>query len=45
MERLSVVAHAQQSSDDEKTMRVTCYVLCTLSIAIWVGLLLYTMLQ
>jgi hypothetical protein len=39
------MAHAQQYSDDEdKTMQILCYVLCGLSVAISLGLWLYTML-
>jgi hypothetical protein len=29
--------------DEDKAMRITCYLICALSIAILVGLLLYTM--
>jgi hypothetical protein len=43
MERFSVMAHAQQYSDEDKTMRLVCYVLCGLSVAILLGLLLYTL--
>jgi hypothetical protein len=35
--------HAQQPLDDDNVMRVACYLICALSIAIGVGLLLYTM--
>jgi hypothetical protein len=37
------VAHAQQSSGEDKSVRVTCYLLCALPFAILMGLLLYTM--
>jgi hypothetical protein len=37
------MAHAQQYSDEDKTMRIVCYVLCGLSVAILLGLLLYTL--
>jgi hypothetical protein len=38
------VANARHSSDEDEIMRVTCYLLGVLSLAIWVGLLLYTIL-
>jgi|HubBroStandDraft_3_1064219.scaffolds.fasta_scaffold1805639_1 high-affinity Fe2+/Pb2+ permease len=44
MEGVSIMAHAQQYSDEDKTMQIICYVLCGLSVAILLGLLLYTML-
>jgi hypothetical protein len=43
MEGFSVMAHAQQYSDEDKTMQIVCYVLCGLSVAILLGLLLYTL--
>jgi hypothetical protein len=43
MEGFSVMAHAQQYSDEDKTMRIACYVLCGLSVAILLGLLLCTL--
>ena len=33
-----------QQSDEDKAMRIMCYSLCAVSVAILVGLLLYTML-
>ena len=38
------MAHAQQYSDEDKTMRIICYVLCGLSVAMLLGLFAYTML-
>ncbi|MGA7930897.1 MAG: hypothetical protein WCA20_33510 [Candidatus Sulfotelmatobacter sp.] len=43
-ERSAIVGHAQQSPDEDKGMRIMCYLLCALSVAILVGLLLYVML-
>ena len=37
------MAHAQQFPDEEHGMRVTCYLIWALAIAIWVGLLVYAM--
>jgi len=44
--RFSIVAHAHQfpDEDEDKAMRVICYLICALSIAIFVGVLLYTTL-
>jgi len=39
------VADAQQSSGEDQTVRVTCYLLCALPFAILLGLLLYTMFE
>ena len=38
--------HAQQFSDEDedKAMRIICYLICAVCIAIFVALLLYTML-
>jgi len=41
--RFSIVAHAQQSSGEDKSVRITFYLLCALPFAILVGLFLYTM--
>jgi hypothetical protein len=38
------VAHAKHFPDEDKAMRVTCYLICAISIAIWAGLLLYAIL-
>jgi hypothetical protein len=38
------VGHAQQFSDEDKSRQIICYLLCALSVAILVGLLLYAML-
>ena len=37
------MAHAQPFPDQEHAMRVTCYLIWALAIAIWVGLLVYAM--
>jgi hypothetical protein len=41
-----MAGHARQSSDKrmDRTMRVACYVICTLSVAICLGLFVYEML-
>jgi hypothetical protein len=41
------VPHAQQfpDEDEDKAMRIPCYLICALSVAILVALLFYTMLQ
>jgi hypothetical protein len=45
--RYSIVPHAQQfpDEDEDKAMRIPCYLICARSIAILVALLFYTMLQ
>ena len=37
------MAHAQQLPDEGKAMRLLCYLICALAVAIWLGLWLYTM--
>jgi hypothetical protein len=41
---VSTVAHAQHFPDEDHAMRVTCYLIWGLAVAIWVGLLVYAML-
>ena len=38
---VSIVAHTGQYSDEDKNMRITCYVICAVSIAFCIGLFLY----
>jgi hypothetical protein len=35
------VAHAHQFPDEDKAMRVTCYLVFAPAVVVWVGLLLY----
>jgi hypothetical protein len=45
--RYSIVPHAQQfpDEDEDKAMRIACYLICALSVAILLALLFYTMLH
>ena len=37
------MAHAHQFPDEDHAMRVTCYLMWALAIAIWIGLVVYVM--
>jgi hypothetical protein len=45
--RFSIVPHAQQvpDKDEDQAMRVVCYLICAMSVAMLVGLFFYTMVQ
>ena len=39
---VSIMAHIQQFSDEDRDMRIMCYVICAIAVAICIGLLFYT---
>ena len=37
------MVHAQHFPDSDTAMRMACYLMCAVAVAVWIGLLLYAL--